>query len=154
MPKPPHPASLYHTRVIELRQGRALRERVDCLAVEEPLEIQLTYGPPDERQTCSLSITMRTPGQDAELVTGFLFTEGIIGQAAQLIYVRHSDQAGTASAPRNVMQAALSPELVFDRAHFSRHFYTTSSCGVCGKASIDLVKTVSLFYPQAGHPTV
>jgi len=109
----------------------------DLLAVEEPLEIRLEYGPTENRVTKNLSVTMRTPGDDADLVVGFLFTEGIVCQPSDIISVRHSDGMG------NVALAALAPDLDFDLQKLERHFYTTSSCGVCGKTSIDAVKTVA-----------
>ena len=95
----------------------------DLLAVEEPLEIRLGGR--------TVSITMRTPGQDPELAAGFLFTEGILSGAAQIQGVRSS---------KNSITIDLKPEVEVDFDRLERHFYTTSSCGVCGKASIEALR--------------
>lgn len=106
----------------------------DVLAIEEPLEIRLTYGPAEKRITKSLSVTMRTPGNDAELATGFLYTEGIIKQII--------DIKNCLVIPDNIVQVIISENITLDLGKLERNFYTTSSCGVCGKSSIDSVKTV------------
>jgi FdhD protein len=100
----------------------------DLLAVEEPLEIRLAYergGWPVQK---SVSITMRTPGCDAELAAGFLFTEGIVDSAEQIASVRMEAE--------NVALVELKPGVPVDLQRLERHFYTSSSCGVCGKTSI------------------
>jgi len=112
-------------------------ETADLLAVEEPLEVRLEYGPAGNRVTRNLSVTMRTPGDDEDLTAGFLFTEGIVRHPDDLVSVRHLDAFG------NVALASLHPDLKFEINKLERHFYTTSSCGVCGKTSIDAVKTVA-----------
>lgn len=106
----------------------------DFLAVEEPLEIRLEYGPAGQRVVKNLSVTMRTPGADEDLAAGFLFTEGIVQQAADIAGMR-----GFA----NTITVVLSPDLAVDLQKLERHFYTTSSCGVCGKTSIDAVRTTA-----------
>ncbi len=106
----------------------------DVLATEEPLEIRINYGKADARVQKSLSVTMRTPGADAELAVGFLFTEGIIRQ--------YSDVKAAFTIPDNIVQVVLQEDVELDLAKLERHFYTTSSCGVCGKSSISAVKTV------------
>jgi FdhD protein len=105
----------------------------DLLAVEEPLEIRLGDK--------SISITMRTPGNDFELAAGFLFTEGIIESAAQIQDIRWSQVAN--GSPRqigNSVTVELNPDVAVDLDRLQRHFYTTSSCGVCGKASIEAIE--------------
>jgi FdhD protein len=116
----------------------------DALAVEEPLEIRLEYGPSNARTTKSISVTMRTPGNDAELAQGFLFTEGIIK--------KHEDVASTnhcfitcADNKENVIQVSLAELVEPNLNNSERNFYTTSSCGVCGKASVNAIRTVSVF---------
>lgn len=106
----------------------------DVLATEEPLEIRINYGKADARIQKSLSVTMRTPGADTELAIGFLFTEGIIKQC--------SDVKGAFTIPDNIVQVVLKEDVELDLAKLERHFYTTSSCGVCGKSSINAIKTV------------
>lgn len=111
-------------------------EKPDLLAVEEPLEIRLGYGPENEREQKSLAVTMRTPGHDLELALGFLFTEGIVRSMQDVTYIRHcTDHRGEQSD--NVVRIELHPDKKLDWNDFQRHFYTHSSCGICGKASIE-----------------
>jgi len=112
----------------------------DLLVVEEPLEIRLGYGPENDRKQLSLSVTMRTPGYDEELTVGFLYSEGIINQASDLLSVKYCEDVGKSEQKENVMRAELAPHVALDPGLFKRNFYTTSSCGVCGKASIDQVR--------------
>ncbi|MEX8546145.1 MAG: formate dehydrogenase accessory sulfurtransferase FdhD [Mucilaginibacter sp.] len=109
----------------------------DFLAAEEPLEIRLGYGASSNRTQKSISVTMRTPGNDFELAIGFLFTEGIIENAAQISSIKHCN-----GLHENVVKVELLDGLDLDMSKLERNFYTTSSCGVCGKSSIDAVKTV------------
>ena len=115
-----------------------LATQEDVLAIEEPLEIRMTYGPLDNRITKNISVTMRTPGNDLELACGFLFTEGIIQSFSQIESIAHFNSLLN---PENIVVASIKPEVVFDLSKLDRNFYTTSSCGVCGKASINAVKT-------------
>ena len=111
----------------------------DVVATEEPLEIRLAYRRPDGRRTQqSISITMRTPGNDGELAAGFLLTEGIIASAAQV------DAIGPCGPPAangliNVVRVDLAVGTEVDLDRLKRNFYTSSSCGVCGKASLEAV---------------
>jgi FdhD protein len=122
-----------------------LRETEDSVAVEEPLEIRLQFGPGDNRREQSLSITMRTPGNDPELASGFLYTEGIIADAASIL-----STTGTG----NVTLIALREDLPLDLAGLQRHFYTSSSCGVCGKSSIEALRHICPTPPTAEDPPV
>ena len=123
----------------------------DLLAVEEPLEIRIGYGPGDERQQQSLSVTMRTPGNDAELGLGFLWTEGIIHRREEVRSVQHCTDLGRDEQRGNVLRIELEPEVELDWSKLERHFYTTSSCGVCGKASIDAVRNTGCpVLPRSG----
>ena len=112
----------------------------DILVAEEPLEIRLGHGPLDDRKEFRLSVTMRTPGNDEELALGFLYTEGIIGDPAQVVRVAYCEDVKEEERG-NVVRAELRPEVDVDAAKWQRNFYTTSSCGVCGKSSIDAVRT-------------
>ncbi|MFI5163568.1 MAG: formate dehydrogenase accessory sulfurtransferase FdhD [Sphingobacteriales bacterium] len=116
----------------------------DALAIEEPLEIRLEYGPENNRQVKNVSVTMRTPGNDAELALGFLFTEGIIKTQHD---IASAEQCFIACAENkeNVIQVSLKEGVVPKLQNTERNFYTTSSCGVCGKGSIASIKTVSAF---------
>lgn len=133
----------------------------DVLAVEEPLELQLVYGPASARAAKSISVTMRTPGHDFELAAGFLMAEGIVTDPediAEIVYVagpsfpRERSKSATALAAdrlilpyqpeRNIVRVSLAPGVVVSLANLERNFYTTSSCGICGKASLLALRTV------------
>ena len=112
----------------------------DLLAVEEPMEIRLGYGEATDRQQRSISVTMRTPGHDFELALGFLFTEGIIQSWGQVHSIRYCTDLGRQEAGDNMVRVELISDVAVDFRNMERNFYTTSSCGVCGKASIDAVR--------------
>lgn len=109
----------------------------DLLVVEEPLEIRVGYGSSTNRQQDTLTVTMRTPGDDEHLCLGFLFTEGIINSVNEVLSAKYCSNITEGDGGNNVMRVELIPEKGFNPADFKRNFYTTSSCGVCGKASID-----------------
>ena len=114
----------------------------DLLATEEPLEIRLGFGEQRARQQQNISVTMRTPGHDFELAIGFLFTEGIIksvNDIYQIKYCKHHNREEEDS--QNIVRVELHPHVEFEVNKLTRNFYTTSSCGVCGKASIESIKT-------------
>ncbi|GAB3562885.1 formate dehydrogenase accessory sulfurtransferase FdhD [Spirosoma luteolum] len=117
--------------------GDTFSEAPDLLAVEEPLEIRLGFGPAHDRQQRSVSVTMRTPGHDEELAMGFLFTEGIVGQPADIVSCRHCVQDEAKEG--NVMRVELHPSVAVDWARLERNTFTSSSCGLCGKATIEAV---------------
>lgn len=112
----------------------------DIVVTEEPLEIRLGHGPVDAREEVRLSVTMRTPGNDAELALGFLFTEGIIAGPAEVVRVVPCENVKEEERG-NVVRAELRPDVDVDPSRWQRNFYTTSSCGVCGKSSIEAVHT-------------
>lgn len=116
----------------------------DALAIEEPLEIRLEHGPHKQRKVQNVSVTMRTPGNDAELALGFLFTEGIIKSQEEIIDVKHCFIA-CGEKKENVIQVNLNENSVPHLQNTERNFYTTSSCGVCGKSSINAIRTVSSY---------
>lgn len=114
------------------------RRRPDALAVEEPLEIRLGGR--------SLTVTMRTPGNDVDLVHGFLLTEGVIASAADVSVVRYCDGVDADGANTyNVLDVALAAGVPDPGSRGSRAFLTTSACGVCGKASLDEVAVRSRY---------
>ena len=110
----------------------------DLLVIEEPIEIRLQYGPMEAQTQESISVTMRTPGNDKELALGFLFTEGIIQKRRDVKMVIED-----ASGPNTIL--VILKENVIPSLPQNRNFFTTSSCGVCGKASLESIMTVSLF---------
>ncbi|MFB7883985.1 formate dehydrogenase accessory sulfurtransferase FdhD [Microbacterium sp. NPDC056057] len=136
----------------------AVRRRADTLVVEEPLEIRIAGEP--------LTVTMRTPGNDLDLAAGFLVSEGVISAAADLHSAIHCGGPGTGAVPStplltigigptepttsnentyNVLDIALAPELAPLVTDIARNFYTTSSCGVCGTASIEAIEKQSRY---------
>ncbi|MDB5241680.1 MAG: sulfurtransferase FdhD [Spirosoma sp.] len=121
--------------------GTTPTEEPDLLAVEEPLEIRLGFGPANDRQQRPVSVTMRTPGADEELAMGFLFTEGIIHQPADILSCRHCVQ--DAHKEGNVIRVELHPNVPVDWSRLSRNTFTSSSCGLCGKATIESVMALS-----------
>lgn len=116
----------------------------DVLSVEEPLEIRISYGPAAARLQKSISVTMRTPGNDPELATGFLFTEGIISSYDQVKGVYHAGMECSLQN-KNIVEVHLTEGFIPRLMQSDRNFYTTSSCGVCGKSSIQSIRTVSPF---------
>jgi len=117
---------------------------LDTLSVEEPLEIRLSYGSNSERIQKNISVTMRTPGNDIDLAIGFLFTEGII-TSFEDIQDAFSIKMNCLSQKQNIVQVDLKEGFTPNLMQTDRNFYTTSSCGVCGKSSIQSIKTVSPF---------
>jgi FdhD protein len=132
------PRSLDLTRVSEWDDGK-LRRKDDCLAAEEPLEIRVGNDP--------LSVTMRTPGHDVELAAGFLLTEGIVERRAQILNLASTAGEGAANSG-NLVEAVLAPEAIPDTEKMRRHFFAASSCGICGKASIEAIRSRTLRAPN------
>ena len=124
--------SISPTEITRLEHGNA-RSTNDFVAVEEPLEIRLTGANLEPNTEKNIAITMRTPGNDVDLALGFLFTEGIISSAQDIISTQESPDQSSITID-------LHDSVVVDLDSLERHFYTTSSCGVCGKASIDAVQ--------------
>lgn len=113
----------------------------DLLAQEEPLEIKLGFGKKENRQQKSLAVTMRTPGHDQELALGFLLGEGILSEPGEITYINYcKDSEGKLS--ENVIRVELSETIHIDWGKFQRHFYSNSSCGICGKASIESLEQI------------
>ena len=139
--------------VLRVERGDA-HEAADLLAVEEPLEIRVQLPTPERLVRQAVSVTMRTPGDDAALAVGFLFTEGILRDAADVADVRACGPVAADGATRNVVRVELRPGTPLDLARLERHFYTTSSCGVCGKTSIEALRAASRFPLPAATPVV
>jgi FdhD protein len=128
-------------KVIRLNVGQSCRAQEDVLAVEEPLEIRVGGR--------SLVVTMRTPGHDFDLAAGFLVSEGVITRGEHFSVARYcagvNDQGQNTY---NVLDVTLAPGVAPPDPSLERSFYTTSSCGLCGKASIDAVRTQSVYGVQ------
>jgi FdhD protein len=123
----------------------------DSLAVEEPLEIRLGFREKGKFVHRAVSITMRTPGDDFELAAGFLFTEGIVKSPADIVKIKFCG-AATAIQPTNTVRVDLREDALVDLEKLKRHFYTTSSCGVCGKSSIAALNTGAKKLEAKGNP--
>ena len=125
--------------------------RPETLVVEEPLEIRVNGA--------AITVTMRTPGSDIELAQGFLLTEGVITQRDDVLAVRYckgasDDSSGLSQNTYNVLDVRLAPGVQMPDIDVTRNFYTTSSCGVCGKASLDAVRLTSRHCPGDDPSTV
>ncbi|MGH3349184.1 MAG: formate dehydrogenase accessory sulfurtransferase FdhD [Nocardioides sp.] len=121
--------------VLRVRDG-VISRRPDTLAAEEPMEIRVNGRP--------LTVTMRTPGGDFDLAIGFLVSEGVVHAADDVVSVRYCAGAtDDGSNTYNVVDVQLSPRVPPPDASLERSFYTTSSCGLCGKASLEAVRTSS-----------
>ena len=131
--------------ITRVRDGASASDD-DVVAVEEPLEIRLGHESGGERSEQSVAITMRTPGNDDELAAGFLFTEGIVESRDSILEIwNRSPPVPGESDLRNVIRVDLDPGVSVDMSQLERHFYMTSSCGVCGKASLDALRTQSRY---------
>jgi FdhD protein len=130
--------SIELTQVTEWNDGRD-RTLQDSLATEEPLEIRVNGA--------ALAVTMRTPGSDLELAAGFLLTEGIIQSQDQITSLRAV--APENGAKSNLVEAELK-DAEFDRTELQRNFFAGSSCGICGKASINAIRVRGLRQPNRG----
>ena len=144
--------SSYAVDISTIEAGRKA-DRHDEVAVEEPLEIRVAFSTPDGRATRSLSITMRTPGDDEELAAGFLLGESIIRRRNDVVAIEACGPPAPDSGNHNVVRAELAPGVEVDLDRLQRHFYTTSSCGVCGKTSLDALRAVGA-EPQTDNTTV
>ena len=129
--------STIRRQVLQARDDAA-QTRTDVLAVEEPLEIRLY--PPDGGPFSRISVTMRTPGHDFELAAGFLRTEGVLRSPEDVRAISYcTDPSLDGTQQYNIVNVALGAGAPYDAERLRRNFYTTSSCGVCGKASIDAI---------------
>ncbi len=131
-------------RVSRLNAGAAA-DRAETLVVEEPLEIRVNGT--------ALTVTMRTPGSDIELAQGFLLTEGLISRRDDVATMRYCPGEDAGMNTYNVLDVTLQPDAPAPHVDVTRNFYTTSSCGVCGKASLDAVRLSSRHSP-GDDPTV
>lgn len=119
------------SEVTRLSTNVAPLTKSDSLAVEEPLEIRVRGQ--------AVAVTMRTPGHDEELAAGFLLTEGILKRSADVIEIAHCRSDPEAALSGNILNVFLAPDVELDFGRLTRHVFTASSCGLCGKASIDTV---------------
>lgn len=137
--------SIKQQSIWKVTEGQSIATK-DLVVVEAPLEIRIRYFSKGKWAKKSLAITMRTPGNDESLAIGFLFSEGIIG--------RFSDITSIGKIEDNILIISLLDSVVVELETLERNFYTTSSCGICGKASIDKIAKTSCFFPQPAVPKV
>jgi FdhD protein len=128
--------SVLDTSVVRLH-GTASSDADDVLAVEEPLAIQVRRE--GDGEWTSLSVTMRTPGNDDELAAGFILGEAIVRQRSDIVSVESWGPLTGELRVRNIVRVVLADATAFDACQLRRNFYTTSSCGVCGKASLEAI---------------
>ena len=136
-------ASSHAVEISKVSNGQRATQS-DSVAVEEPLEIRLAFSTPEGRATRSISITMRTPGNDHELAAGFLFGESIVREAGDISSIELCGSPAPDSGNHNVVRVELAPDVEVDLGRLQRHFYTTSSCGVCGKTSLDALRVIGV----------
>lgn len=121
---------LHHIKITKTKNAKK-HEVEDVVAVEAPLEIQIQHF--GEEKPTAISVTMRTPGDDEELALGFLLTEGLLQDYSQVKAVKYYGE--------NIVKIYLAESVQIELQKAERNFYTTSSCGVCGKASIEAIHT-------------
>ena len=126
----PSSPEIVRAEILRWRRGEAPRREADALAREEPLEIRVRGQ--------SVAVTMRTPGHDEELAAGFLLTEGLVTRREDIIEIAHCQQ-GEAAQLGNTLNVFLAPAVVVDFEQLTRHVFASSSCGLCGKATIESV---------------
>ncbi len=127
--------------VIKIKENK-IEEIKDHVSVEEPLEMNLRFNKNGNWQTENLSITMRTPGDDEDLITGFLFNEKIIENISQLVKVKKQGEKVGDYNIQNKIEATINSNKKIDIGKLKRNFLTNSSCGVCGKTTLDTVEII------------
>lgn len=126
-------------QIVRFENG-SFESQSDFLATEEPLEIRVVFGPVEKRKDRSLSITMRTPGNDHELAAGFMLGEGIVARPDEIVRFEETGKQDEETGKSNQLCVHLRETVTFDFGSLQRNFYTTSSCGICGKASLEAVR--------------
>ena len=127
------------TQILRVDRGQT-SEVLDHVALEEPLEIRLDWLDGVERHRKSVSITMRTPGNDNELAAGFLFSEGVVRSPSDIESIVGCGPNHGTHGGQNIVKVRLADHAMVEWPKLQRHFYATSSCGVCGKASLDALE--------------
>jgi len=128
-------------RITRVESGRRSSAR-DTLAVEEPLEIHLAFEADGKRVSVPLAVTMRTPGNDYELAAGFLFTEGVVHSHEDIHQISYCVGSDKTQQEYNRLSVSLRPGVRVDAERLKRHFVANSSCGVCGKSSLEALCSV------------
>jgi FdhD protein len=137
------PASTVNVTATSFVKGPGFTRKRDDLTTEEPLEIRVGI---EQSVPVPIAITMRTPGNDFELAAGFLVSEGVAKKKEDIRQISYCKDPGI-EQEFNIVNVSLSSEAKFDLKKLSRNVYTSSSCGVCGKASLELVRSISVSRP-------
>lgn len=140
--------------LIDKFDGSVLCSQQDLLAVEEPLQIRLNYQINGIRTEKDVAITMRTPGHDFDLAAGFLFSEGVLEDPDQIVRPQQDSEVSKSRDDCNRVVLELKPGADFDAKRLERHFYVSSSCGVCGKTSIESLGSRLRFALSSASPNV
>ena len=135
-------------------ENNTVSAREDVVATEEPLEIQISHQRRGNRIIKPLSVTMRTPGHDLELAVGFIYSEGLFQKMEQIEDVSKVFSNDEQTNHGNVVRIVFRDGMELDLPSLERHFYTTSSCGVCGKTSLEALRFTGRISLQPGVPTV
>jgi len=133
---------------IQRHKNEAITQFNDDVVIEEPLEIKIIHN----GKTHDLSVTMRTPGQDFDLVVGFLFTEGIIHSNKDISKIAYASTQQDIDQQHQSVVVHLHDKVNFDITKLERHFYSSSSCGVCGKTSVEMTRQQGLFVFSKSTP--
>ncbi len=132
------PGSVTRINLERRREGHPPRGR-DVVATEEPLEVRIRYAKGEDLIERAVAVTMRTPGDDFDLATGFLYSEGVVESAAEIAEISHCTDRQNPQL-FNIVTVTLRPGVSFNPTTIERNFYTTSSCGVCGKATLEALQ--------------
>jgi len=127
--------------VTKIRKGHQATERLDELATEEPMEIRVLTYQDGQWSKHQVAVAMRTPGHDFELSAGFLLSEGVVKNRRDIMKISYCTDPGEVQQ-YNIVNVYLAENVQFDEERLSRHVYTTSSCGICGKGALDQVRTL------------
>jgi FdhD protein len=156
MPPPASPLSEGSSRSVSILRFAAsgVSAVADAVATEEPLEIQVSFERHRLRVVKPVAITMRTPGEDRDLAAGFLFTEGIIRDAGQIEECTAAPADSARGVRGDTVRVTLRPGADVDLRALDRHFYTASSCGVCGKTALEALRLSDRIALEPNQPQV
>ena len=134
-------------------EGDIVTQHVDIVATEEPLEIRIYHPGLNGMDHTSVAVTMRTTLNDYELAAGFLFTEGLINGREEIRRIAYCTDDDV-NQHYNIVNVYLKSDVAFDSSQLTRNFYTSSSCGICGKASLEALELREYFKPSHDRPTI
>lgn len=130
--------------------NNSITQKQDCIVEESPLQIIIAYGAANERKRETLSVTMRTPGDDFNMITGFLFCESIIQQATDILSIKYIGNPDDQTLQENTVLVELASHIVFNIEDKKRNFFSAASCGFCGKTNTDMIRQ-QVFVPMSSN---